>query len=195
MEDYSYAVDVVGVFDSSFAQVFPQARPLKATVRPSAKLMDHPVESGGSITDHRVILPTEIELTLILSHAEFRDTYGQIEQRFLDTETLVVQTSMGSYPDMVIEAMPHDEVGGDVGMVAMNLKFREVILVTAQFQALPPAAVDQPATGEKGKRNASTVKRGEQTGRTETAPTTGGQKKSSTLYDVFYGKKSTPGGG
>lgn len=186
MDSATSAVDVVGVFDSSFNQVFPQARPIKATVKPSAKLMDHPVEDGSSITDHRVILPTELELTVILSDEEFRNTYSQIRQYFLDTEMLIVQTYTGSYSDMVIESMPHDESSGDVGMVALSLKLREVILVTAQFQALPASSVSQESTGEKGKRNASTVKRGEQTGKTETAPTSGGEKRSSTLYDIFY---------
>jgi Dit-like tail protein len=185
-EENSYAVDVVGVFDSDFNQIFPEARPIKASVREAAKVMEHPVEDGSTITDHRVIEPTEIELTVLLTNEEFRDTYNKIRTYFRQTETLIVQTYTGSYPDMIIEAMPHDESGGDVGMIPIALKLREVLLVTAQFQALPPAAVAPGANGA-GKRNASTVKRGEQTGKTETPTQTGGEKKSSTLYDIFYG--------
>lgn len=178
------AADIVGVFDSDFNQVFPAGRPIKATVKESAKGMEHPVENGSTITDHRVIEPTEIELTLLLVGEEYPDTYGRIKALFLKTDLLIVQTKTGSYPDMMIVEMPHDETPDVFDGVPMALKLREVQLVTAQFQALPPASV-QPGAG---KRNASTVKRGEQTGKTETASESGGKKKSSVLYDLIYGK-------
>lgn len=174
------ASDTVGVFDSDFNQVFPEGRPIKASVKESAKGMEHPIEDGSVITDHRIIEQTEIELTLMLVGEEYPDTYGRIKSLFLKTDLLIVQTKTGSYPNMMIVEMPHDETVDVFDGVPMALKLREVQLVTAQFQALPPAAV---AT----KRNASTVKRGEQTGKTETAPEAGGRKKSSVLYDVFYG--------
>lgn len=177
----SRSVDVVGVFDSKFNQVFPAARPIKAQVKEVAKLMEHPVESGSTITDHRVILPTEIELTLMLQGDEYRDTYGLIRGYFMKTELLTVQTNTGSYTNMVIEAMPHDETPETFDAAPMALKLKEVLLVTAQFQALPPAAV-------KNTRDASKVKRGEQTGKTETATESGGKKKSSVLYGILYGK-------
>lgn len=175
------SADVVGVFDSSFNQLFPAARPIKATIKESAKGMEHPVEDGSTITDHRVILPTEIELTTMLVGAEYRDTYGRVKALFNKTELLIVQTKTGSYPDMMITDMPHDETADVYDGVPMTIKLKQVILVSAQFQALPPAATQD-------KRNSSTVKRGEQTGKTETPPEAGGKKKSSTLYDLIYGK-------
>lgn len=175
------ASDVVGVFDSDFNQLFPEGRPIKASVKESAKGMEHPIEDGSTITDHRIINQTEIELTLMLVGEEYPDTYGRIKSLFLGTELLIVQTKTGSYPNMMIVEMPHDETTDVFDGVPMALKLREVQLVTAQFQALPPAAVQSP-------RNASTVKRGEQTGKTETPADPNGQKKSSTLYRIIYGK-------
>lgn len=184
------ATDVVGVFDSDFNQLFPEGRPIKATIKETAKGMEHPVEDGSTITDHRVIEPTEIQLTLVLVGEEYPDTYGTIKALFAKSELLIVQTKTGSYPNMMIVEMPHDETADVYDGIPMDLTLREVLLVTAQFQALPPASV-QPAAG---KRHASTVKRGEQTGKTETPDATG-QKKSSILYGIIYGDKKPPAGG
>jgi hypothetical protein len=185
------AADVVGVFDADFNQVFPEGRPIKATIKETARGMEHPIENGSTITDHRVIDPSEITLTLMLVGEEYPDTYGRIKALFQKSELLTVQTKTGSYPSMMIIEMPHDETSDVFDAVPMELKLREVLLVTAQFQALPPAAV-QSGTDGRGKRNASTVKRGEQTGKTETPPDAGGQKKSSILYGIIYGDKKTP---
>lgn len=173
------AVDVVGVFDSEFRQLFSLARPLKGMVREEAKVMEHPVESGSSVADHRVILPVEMELTLMLAGEEYRDTYSAIKDAYLNTELLTVQTKTGSYSDMIIAGMPHEEVGEIFDAVPLYLQLKEVKLVTAQFQALPPAAV-------KKKSDASTVKRGEQTAKPE--PVGGdGKRKSSILYGILKG--------
>jgi len=180
-------VDVVGVFDSDFNQLFAEGRPIKANVTVASKVMEHPVEDGSTIADHRVILPVEIELTMILGTVgEYRDTYNQIRSLFLQTETLVVQTRTGTYPNMIIEKMPHDETADVFDAIPLVVKLREVVLVTAQFQALPPKAVAK-------KRNASTVKRGEQNGKPETSTETGGKTKSSTLYNIVFGKPPAPG--
>lgn len=183
------ATDVVGVFDSGFNQVFPEARPIKATVKETARGMEHPVEDGSTITDHRVIDPVEIELTTLLVGDEYPDTYGRIKSLFKGIELLTVQTKTGSYENMMIVEMPHDETADVYDGIPMALKLREVQLVTAQFQALPPAAVQT-------KRHASTVKRGEQSGKPE--PTDGnGEKKSSILYGLIFGdgKKPPPASG
>jgi len=47
--------DTVAVFDNSFNQLFAAARPINADVTPTAKVMKHPLESGGSIVDNRII--------------------------------------------------------------------------------------------------------------------------------------------
>lgn len=174
-------LDVVGVFDSGFRQVFPEGRPIKAMVNETAKAMEHPIENGSTITDHRIIEPVEIELTVMLASEDYRDTYSRIRAFFFQTELLIVQTKTGSYPNMIIVGMPHDETADVYDAIPLAIKLKEVQLVTAQFQALPPRAVKNP-------RDTSTVKRGEQSGKPETTTSTGGQTKSSILYGVIYGK-------
>lgn len=173
------AVDVVGIYDSGFNQLVPDARPVKAIITRSAKVMEHPVENGATITDHRVIEPVEIELALLLNDEDYRSTYRNIFAIFERADLITVQTRVDTYPNMLIAAMPHDEVPEMQTAVPLVLKLREVLLVKAQFQALPPKSVSAGKT-----RNQSTVKRGEQTGTTE--PGTGTSRKSSILYRILY---------
>ena len=170
---------MVGVFDSDFRQLFPDGRPIKAIISESSKAMGHPVESGATITDHIVSQPTEIELSLILQGAEFADVYQQIRAVYDRRDLVTVQTAVGSYPDMVIEGLPHDEVPEVSGAVALALQLRQVVLIETQFQALPPSEVRNPS-------DASTVDRGQQSGRAEGA-TSDGSTRSSLLYRTFYG--------
>lgn len=167
------AADVVGVFDSNFRQVFPEARTLKATVKEEAKVMEHPLEDGSSIVDHKIILPIEVDLSVIIQSADFRSVYDQIKRYYLGAELLSVQTRTGVYNSMVIQSMPHDESPDMLDTVAIALKLKEVKLVTAQFGTLPPRKVAKP-------ESSSTVKRGEQQPQEQTPA-----KKTSVLGGLF----------
>lgn len=144
--------DVVCVLDGTLTQVFEDARPLKVTVRRESKPMEHPIESGAVITDHRVILPVEIELSLTLPPATYTASYQKISDLFGKGELLTVQTKTDSYANMVIQAMPHEETADMFDAVPMALTFKEVVYVNAQFSDLKVSKTE----------NAKTVKRGEQ---------------------------------
>lgn len=169
------AVDVTGLFDENFTQLVAGARPLKAIVKEEARVLDHPVEDGSSITDHRVMLPTEIELSLMLGDPS--GDYAQLRGMYRRAELFTVQTRTDSYPRMLIQAMPHDEDPMVFDAVPMALRLRQVTLVEAQFQALPARQVARP-------RDASTQRRGEQTTSTADGDTT---RKASALYRIFKG--------
>lgn len=171
------AVDLVGVFDDDFNQLFPDARPLLCTVREDAQLMDHPVESGATITDHRIMLPVEINLSLMLSDPA--NDYEAVKSLYREASLVTVQTRTSTYPNMLIAALPHEESSDVFDKTPLSLVLREVQLVEAQFQALPPRQVDAP-------RDASTAKRGQKSTTTE-QPAADGEKKSSTLYRIFNG--------
>lgn len=175
----SAAVDVVGVFDSNLAQLFQTARPIKAMVKEESKLMEHPGETGVSITDHRIFQPVEIELSLILKPEGYRDTYAQIKAAYTQLTPLSVQTKTGTYANMYVLAMPHDEDPDFFDTVAIALKLREVILVAAQFSQLPAGQVAAGANGSKS--NSSTVKTGQKT----TTPAT--PQQESILHGIFFG--------
>ena len=167
------AQDVVGVFDSNLRQIFVEARAVKAVVKEEAKVMEHPLEDGSSITDHKIILPIEIELSVVVQADDFKSVYDKIKQFYLGNELLEVQTKTGTYSSMVIQSMPHDETADMFDTVAIAMKLKEVKLVQPQFGALPPKKV-------ANKNQASTVKKGEQQPQEQPA-----ERKGSVLSRVF----------
>lgn len=167
------ALDVVGLYDDQFRQLVAGARPVKAIVSEEARVMDHPVEDGSTITDHRVMLPVEVELSLLLRSP--RDDYAQLRGIYQRAELVTVLTRTSAYQNMLIQSLPHDEDPAMFDTVPLALRLREVKLVQAQFQALPPRQVAAP-------RDASTRRRGEQTTSTADAET---ERRSSSLYRVF----------
>lgn len=172
------AYDVVGVYDQSFNQLFRTARPMKAVVKEPSKSMKHPVESGGTVTDHIVFLPVQIELTMILLTEEYQNTYEQVRQTYKAATILTVQTATGAYDNMWIVDMPHEETPELYGTISLGLKLEEVKFVTAQFQKMPTSTV-------KSASNASTVNRGQkQTGAATDAQTS--SAKSSFAYQLFH---------
>jgi hypothetical protein len=148
-----FQTDNVAVFTQGYRQIFRAARILKAVVKEQAKIMEHPVETGIVITDHRVIQPVEIELSLILNSRDYKDVYATIRQYYLAGTLLVVQTRAGVYENQIIESLPHEEDPTIYDALTVALSLKEVIFVTAQYGVVP-----------KNPRNSTTQKRGTQQG-------------------------------
>lgn len=153
------AKDFIAVYDQNFNQVFPGARPIHATVRETAKAMEHPVEDGTIITDHRIILPVEIDMSLVCQAADYQNAYRQIKQFYLNATLLRVQVKTGVYTDQFITALPHEETPDQYNAVSIALKFKQVLFATTVFAVVPLNPTNQ-----------STVDRGIQNGSTPAAP-------------------------
>ena len=148
---FGYNVDVVGVFDSNFGQVFENARPIRATVNPRAKIMDHPLESGQVVSDYKIILPLEIKLPVIIPPEFAQDTYLEIWNYWQTSELLSVQTNAGNYPNMVIIEPPHEERPDRFGSLTMELVFRQVQVIqsTSSFSPADPTQTNTQAIGQQ----------------------------------------------
>ena len=132
-----FAVDIVAIFTQDFTQVLSTARPIKAVVKEEAKVMEHPVESGAIITDHRIILPVEIELSMLLTALDYQDTYREIRSFYLNGTLLVVQTKTGIYENQLIASMPHEEDPEQFNIIPLALKLKQVQFVTAKYGVVP----------------------------------------------------------
>lgn len=146
------AQDVVAVLDADFAQVFEKARAIKATIFRTSKAMEHPLETGAIITDHRIIQPVSVELSMILASQDYAAVYQQVRDLFIKGQLLTVQTRVDSFPSMLIEKMPHDETPEMLDGVMLALTLKEALFVQPQFSTLK---VEKP-------KNSTTVKRGQQ---------------------------------
>jgi len=165
------AQDVTAILDAGLNQVFTSARPIKASVQPVSKAMEHPLETGATITDHRVLLPVVIELSLVLSTQDYPAVYQAIRDAYKAGSLFTVQTRVDSFSNMIIEKMPHEETPDMADGVALALTMREARFVQAQFTA---AKVSRA-------KDAKTVKKGQQQPSSTPVP----EKKSSVLAELF----------
>lgn len=169
--------NVTAIFEmKSGLQVLTEASAIKAMINPQAKLMEHPVESGSTITDHRVRLPTEIQLSVIISSDQYRDVYAQIASYYNSATLLQVQTRSSVYSDMLIAAMPHDEDPGMMDALPVALTLREVIFVTPEFSEYKVEKKPQSKTVKKGQVQAK-----------ETADTGKSQSAAAGIADTVKG--------
>lgn len=165
-----HAFDGVAIFDQNYNQLFSAAKAIKIVVKENSKLMEHPIETGAVITDHRILLPTEIEMSLILSSISYADVYKQIKQFYLNATLLIIQTRSGIYQNQLIEALPHEEDPNMFNALTIALSLKEVLYVSAVTKNPP-----------KRPSNTNAVDRGTQQGK----PTDG----TSALEDIFGVKK------
>ncbi len=173
----SFATDIVAVYTQDYTQVFRDARAIKAVVKETSKVMEHPIETGAIVTDHRIVLPVEIDLNLILIPATYRDVYYEIRDLYLQGTLLIVQTRSGIYENQLINSMPHEEDPSIYDTITIALSLKQVQMVTAQFTTQP-----------RSPKNTSTVARGNQQGKPANS------NQASIAEDAFTNVKSYFGG-
>jgi len=147
----SFAFDSVAVFTQDFTQIFRNSRPIKAIVKEQAKVMEHPLETGAVITDHRIILPVEIELSLLLSSVDYQNTYKAIRSYYLSGTLLVIQTRTGIYENQLISAMPHEETTEQYDVIPLTLSLRQAFFVAPE-NSITPAVPADSTTVERGQQ-------------------------------------------
>lgn len=152
----THAYDAVAVFNQNFEQVFPRARTIKAIIKEEAKVMEHPLETGATIVDHRIILPVECELTMMLQAADYQDTYRQIKQLYLNAELLIVQTKSSVYYNQLIASMPHEENPDQYDAITLELGLKEAQFATTRFDYVP-SNPKQSTTVNRGTQQAKPV--------------------------------------
>lgn len=189
------AVDVVAITGAGFVPLFSAARPLTASVYELADLMEHPLETGAVIADHIVFRPVEIELPLLcIGEAVYRSTYAALRATFNAGTLLTIRTRTGSYPNMVISDLPHDETADEFDGISIRLRLREARFVTpktglSQDQVQDPK---QASTINRGAQQTSAANASTSTKASSTFSNSGaGQTpsvKGSTLYNWYAGQ-------
>lgn len=139
-------VDVVRILNQqTMQQVFNAARPMGAEVKESAKVSKYPLESGYISYDNRVSNPTEINMAFFIPSTAYATVYPQIRTAWLSATLLSVQTRTGTYKNMIIESMPHEENVEMFSGITMLVKFSEFIIVSASASTSQVLANYSPA--------------------------------------------------
>lgn len=123
-------IDVVQILDQeTLQQVFSQARPLRASVREMSRGLRYPIETGAVLTDSVIIMPLEIHLEVFIPNTAYGTVYPALRTARINGRLLTVQTRTGTYKNMFIEEMPHEETTDVMNAVVMSLKFVEALQV------------------------------------------------------------------
>lgn len=159
------AVDVVRITDEFGSQMFTQCRAMRAAINRSSDLCEHPLETGNTISDFKIIKPNIGQLTMFIPADAFGSVYKDIEQAYVNSTSLIVQTRASSFADMVITDMPSDEAPELGDTVAVTLTLKEVRWFTASVETMPAKEVavssKSAKTGGAAKPDADTVKQGQ----------------------------------
>ena len=146
IETATRAVDVVGVYDVDFNQVFPDARPLKASVSDEATFFKHPLESSATRTDHIIFQPIKITMSVMMSGDDYKSVYQQIKQIYRNQIQLIVQTKTDTYEDIYIQSIPHEESPENYDSIIMNLALEETKVAVTEITFAPESEADNDTT-------------------------------------------------
>lgn len=120
---------VVIIDSNTLLPVFYGAQPMRVQVRETSRVMSHPLETGVTISDHHVIEPKEIEVSLIIPAIYYISVYQQIKTAFINAELLMLQSNADVYTNMIVSDMPHEESPQMSGVLVMSLRLKEVLFV------------------------------------------------------------------
>lgn len=157
-------------------EVFPRAQFTKAEIKPESMPMEHPVESGATITDHRILKPIEIELSTVLSKEDYKAVYKEISSLYVNGTLLIVQSRAGTFTNQLIQAIPHTEDAEQYDAIVMALKLKQVLIATTPTVTTTTpgtsstAAIRPVVTGPAQPTNSTTVDQGVINGRAPLAP-------------------------
>jgi len=171
-------IDLPGAFNElNLVQAFPGARPVTVQVSEPVNYAVHPLETGKTVIDNRVILPIELSVSFIMLPEDYRETYLLMRQAKNLSLQFTVQTKTDNYTQMYIANMPHEETPEFFDTVTIIVQFRQVQFFDTSVQPLTETDVLNPI-------DASTIDRGEQT------PTTANDNQNaegSLLFRTFGG--------
>lgn len=161
----SLSVDVVRITDSKGRQVFAMARALKAGIINESEFFQHPLEDGNKTTDFKIDKPIVIQLGVLIPTDTYTPVYSALVDAKTNGEQFIIQTFAGSFPNMVIKSMPHEESSEYGDCLAMQITFEEVKWYATNVELLPAKEVasstKKAGAGKGAKQDADTSKLGQ----------------------------------
>lgn len=161
--------DIVGVFNDAGEQLFvrgtPQnqtfgfstnrffggqikAQPLSMNVSRETQVFSHPLEDGTVITDHRIILPIQIQMKFIISEDSTGSIYQEFENLLNFATEVNVKTKARTFPRMFVSSLPHLEDPSKFNALELDIVFTERQTITGP--TFTPATQDLEDTNQLG---------------------------------------------
>lgn len=125
-------MDIIGIYDEDFQQVFLDTKVLKASVNDQSQVFFHPLENGSKTVDHIITNPIEISLVIILASVDYKNTYKSLKKLKDESTSLTIQTRTDVYPDMLIVALPYEEDATVFDGIQLAVSLRQVKIGTTE---------------------------------------------------------------
>lgn len=118
-----------------------------------SKMCEHPIESGSTVTDHKVILPKQCTITIAMP-AYYQDiVIREIEKYHKNSTPLSVHDNGMIYNNMVITDYPHTTDIKTANRLVFTIEMKELVVVDPEYVKLDISKV-------RSAKDASTVKKG-----------------------------------
>ena len=103
---------------------------MSAEIVEESRLTEHPLENGKVLADNKVILPTEIDVKIVLPSVDYKDMIANIRKYKNDNSMFRIETKLAVYRNMQIVSIPCNLNVENVERLTFNIKFREVLIMS-----------------------------------------------------------------
>lgn len=162
--------DVIAILNADGDQILADGRAMNMSVVEASRKFNHPLETNAVRSDHKIILPVEINMRIIFEADFYEDGYRELKELYLNSDELSVQTRVDTYDSMVIVSMPHEETVELFNAIAIDIKFEETLIGITEIV--------------EGNPEFSTTNRGQVQSQDPSPDQAGG---GSVAFDLFFG--------
>lgn len=124
----------------------------RIAVEDTAKVFEHPLETGAVIVDHEVFEPKRATIQAYIANDD-RTTLTQLKQLYLSGTILTIRAQNKVIDKVIIASNPHEITGQVFDKTLYSISFREAQEVSPTYAKMPPQKV-------RNKANASRVNSG-----------------------------------
>lgn len=148
----------------------------RIAVENQKKIFEHPIESGGVITDYEILEPQRVSIQAYIS-IDDAQTLTELNQLYIDGTLLRIRAENKIINDVVIAAQPYEVSGTMIDKTLYSIVLKQAPFVIPQYVKMPKA---------KNKANSSRVNSGIKQAQPKNAPT----KQRSWLSSLIFGGRT-----
>lgn len=135
--------DVIAILDDEGNQILTDGHAMSVDLVENSTLFSHPVETNFVITDGKVVDPVIATFTILFEGDLYKKGYDDIKSLFLSSARLALQTRTGTYENMILESIPHEETPEVFDSIIMRLSLKEALTFSTVIVDAPVSTQDR----------------------------------------------------
>jgi hypothetical protein len=120
-------------------EVLPDMEVARVSFEDSAKLFEHPLETGATVTDHEIFDPCRINIQAYISNTD-TGTLSALENYYLTGTILKIRAGNKIVEKVVVSSKPFELTSDVFDKTLFNISFREITEVTPTYVRMSKAA-------------------------------------------------------